>query len=205
MEYRGKTILINGSSSSGKSTFANILKCSSHYTHFGIDTLWSHLIPPFFCNQMEGGFRLIKNHNGIVELFMGKFAESILEKYVKIIKVLAQNIDVVCDEIVKSQNHMNLILSTLDLDYTYFIKFNCSDKELVRREKSRGDRIHGLAVSEKREIDNLKFTYDLVFDTTNLNSLKALNSIEQLIKMPARALKKMATNRTSPNIDKGYV
>ena len=84
----GIKVIINGCSSSGKSTAIDSLKkedLRSNWIHFGIDSLWDTLSPEHLRGSGEyddnyQGFRLFKDKNNSFKLYRGPFAQDLLKK-----------------------------------------------------------------------------------------------------------------------------
>jgi chloramphenicol 3-O phosphotransferase len=162
----GTIILLNGASSSGKSTLAQGLqnKLDTPFWHYSIDHLvaakvlpkarvnsgefsWSEMRSPFF----EGFHRSLP-----------AFAE-------------AGN-NLVVEHIVETSEWMDRLLRLLGHLDVFFVGVHCPLPELERRERERGDRRIGEAKTDY-EITHTFCTYDIEVDST-----RALeHTIEQVI------------------------
>lgn len=167
----GMKIIINGSSSSGKSTTINYIQQKDmfrNWIHFGIDNLWGIIAPKHMINNEENGFKLYEK-NGSINLHRGNFANDLLKKFFSIIEIFSKgNTNILVDEVIKDKEHMNFLLERLDVENTFFIKLFCSKEKLIERELFRKDRMIGLAISEADQIEKLDdLEYDLVLETTN--------------------------------------
>jgi len=151
----GKIILLNGASSSGKSTLAVALQNAipQPFWHFSIDHLvasnclprkriragdfeWSNLRPAFF----EGFHRCLPALAG------------------------AGN-NLIVEHIVESREWMDRLLLGLEGLDVYFVGLHCHLGELERRERDRGDRCIGEARNDF-ETTHQFCVYDLELDST---------------------------------------
>ena len=181
----GKIILLNGASSSGKSTLARALQDSldDAFWHYSIDHLlgagilprrridsgefpWAKLRPAFF----EGFHRSIPN-------------------------LAASGNNIIVEHIVETQEWKETLANLLAPLDVFFVGVQCPLAELERREKQRGDRRIGEA-RQDYETTHAFCQYDFEIDTTqktetSVASLLAAWRIRRgpsaLHRMPARA------------------
>lgn len=147
MNKIGNVIVLNGTSSSGKTTLAKELQSifSEVYLLCPLDAFWNmtpHNIPAGSVNFPNMKLALSKSvraladtgHNVIVDIvFCGQKTQ---------------------DELRKELEGLNLI----------FIKVECPLEELIKREVDRGDRKLGLAESQLEDVHN-EVEYDLSVNT----------------------------------------
>ena len=162
----GKIILINGASSSGKSTLARAVQqqLDEPFWHLSIDHLresgvlpldrvragdfeWKSMRPAFF-----QGF-----HNALPAI------------------ATAGN-NLIVDHIVETRVWMSNLLSLLDAFDVYFVGVHCPLDELERREALRGDRRIGEARGDFETIHDF-VVYDLQVDTTKPAEINAAEVI----------------------------
>jgi chloramphenicol 3-O phosphotransferase len=168
-------IVLNGGSSSGKSTIARTLQdvlLPEPWLTFGIDTLIAAM-PPSLGSAGEGldlrsdgsisvgdGFRLIEGtwHQGL-----GAMA--------------AAGSRVVIDDVflggADSQARLRQALGPLDV---LWVGVHCSLDELARRERARGDRVIGQAAFQA-EVVHRGVVYDVEVDTTHTDARRCAEAI----------------------------
>jgi chloramphenicol 3-O phosphotransferase len=151
----GKIILVNGASSSGKSTLSKALqeKLEQPFWHYSIDHLlaanilphsrikskdflWTDMRPQFF-----NGF-----HNSLPAL------------------AKAGN-NLIVEHIVETKEWMRFLLELLEPFDVFFIGVHCPVLELERRERDRGDRPVGEARQDFETVHTFG-VYDLEIDST---------------------------------------
>lgn len=144
----GKVIILNGTSSSGKSTLAKLIQSMSaiDYLHMSLDAFWnmtpSH-IPANSINFPKIKLAMVKSVKGLIDT--GHY--------------------VVVDSIFSGEKTQQEFLSELSSFDLCFIKVECPLVELIRREKERGNRKIGLAESQLLTTHD-KVNYDFVIDTS---------------------------------------
>ena len=144
-----KIIVLNGTSSSGKTTLVSALQANSSevYLHCSLDAFWD-MTP---CNIPAGS----KNFPNM-KLAIAKSVKALVETGHNVI------VDIVfCGE--KTYLEFNSELAQLNVK---FVKVDCSLSELVKRELARGDRAIGLAQSQFESIHQ-GVKYDMVVNTND--------------------------------------
>lgn len=151
----GKIILLNGASSSGKSTLARELqnKLDTPFWHYSIDHLIAANVLPsarvkhgdFSWNDMRGAF---------------------FEGFHRSLPALAEaGNNLIVEHIVETSDWMNRLLRLIVHFDVFFIGVHCPLPELERRERERGDRRIGEAKADY-EITHTFCTYDTEVDST---------------------------------------
>ncbi len=152
----GKVILINGASSSGKSTLSEALQArlEEPFWHFSIDHIRDAGVLP------------------LARIRTGDFAWSAMrpaffDGFHQCLPVLAEaGNNLIVEHIVETEawrNHLLDLLSHIDV---YFVGVHCPLKELERRERARGDRRIGNARKDHGMVHAHCF-YDFEIDSTN--------------------------------------
>jgi chloramphenicol 3-O phosphotransferase len=155
MENFGKIILVNGASSSGKSTLSKALqeKLEQPFWHYSIDHLiaanilpharikskeflWSDLRPQFFAGFHHSLPALAKAGNNLI-----------------------------VEHIVETKEWMTLLLELLSPFDVFFVGVHCALPELERREVERGNRRIGEARQDFETVHTFGI-YDLEIDST---------------------------------------
>jgi len=166
---KGKIIVLNGVSSSGKSTLARVLQ-----------------------NRVSEAFFVITGDDYMEMLGRSRFVDISDEAYIQYYLVECYTAKTLSDI------GMNLIMDTLFLiddkvglkewvellhDYpVLFVHVTCPLEELRRREKERGDREIGQGESQLEKL-NPQNTYDITVDTSNEN---CADEIIEALKFPEK-------------------
>jgi chloramphenicol 3-O phosphotransferase len=151
----GKIILLNGASSSGKSTLARELQNNLDlpFWHYSIDHLIAAKVLPH--TGVKSGFSWADMRSSFFEGFhrsLPAFAE-------------AGN-NLIVEHIVETAEWMDRLLRLLRHLDVFFVGVHCPLAELERRERERGDRRIGEAKADY-EITHTFCSYDLEVDSTN--------------------------------------
>lgn len=184
-------ILLNGPSSSGKSTLAQALqeKLETPFLHIGIDKIIEMM--PWHLNNWEGGksemgfwwkeSRDQENHK-IYEIQMGPYAKKIRDVYKEVVKTLANNaLNIIVDEVAFGNVEMQVWREKLKDFNTYYIGINSELHTLEEREKVRGDRILGSARHQFYTVHE-DIQYDLIINTDKESLEDSIDKIIKLIK-----------------------
>lgn len=167
-------IVLNGASSSGKTTLARALQASweaplvylsldgligmlpFHYSgsgsraHEGVE-----LYPATEDGYLATGFRMGPAAHRL-NLQLARFAAS----------VAADGFEVVVDHIFLNEAMFAPFREALDLETTYLVGVRCTLDEQLRREAAREDRMPGLARFQSARVHWIRPLYDLDLDTT---------------------------------------
>lgn len=174
-------LLLNGPSSSGKTTLSDLLqsKLKEPFLHIGIDKMISMM--PYAINNWEGGkseqgfwWHETKDPEGhkIYEIKMGPFAQKISQTYKEVVVTLAKNgHNVIVDEVAFGNKEIEGWRKKLSEFNTFYIGIHCPLLTLEERERTRGDRILGSARHQFYTVHE-DISYDLEVDTE-------LNTIEE--------------------------
>lgn len=169
-------IIINGSSSAGKTTIIKHMQglYNKPLLHAGIDRFWA-MIPDQYkeCGaKAEEGYlfsQTFDNHNNpTVQIQRAPFALQFDHTMPQVIKCLADcDHDVVVDTIITTDEQLHDYAKTLQEQIVYFVGVVCALPELERREKERGNRILGLVRGQIDLIHKCEVYYDLIIDSTH--------------------------------------
>lgn len=158
---KNKIILLNGVSSSGKSTIGKLIQNLSDepYLLLGIDTVFD-LIPEMF-----------KNHLPILDLALTNLHKLCASLY-------NDGMNLIIDHVIVRECEIKELLFMLKDSDFISIKVDCDKNVLKQREIARGNRIIGVSETQSVKIDRF-VTYDLSIDTTSIepeqNARKILN------------------------------
>lgn len=162
--YKGKIIVLNGVSSSGKSTLSKELVARLHdYFHFSIDE-YDIVIERMEEREKENG-RLIPVPT-----------EYFFHDHIRMFSNYGVNL--IVDQILFNQETMDNFLTKLHDYPILFVGVHCSEDELLRRERMRGDRPIGQGKSQLRFVHQQNEVYDVIVNT-ELESLE--KCVEKII------------------------
>lgn len=172
-------ILLNGPSSSGKSTLANMLqeKFQEPFLHIGIDKMIGMM--PSSINNWEGGeseqgfwWKQSVDPDGhpIFEIQLGPYAKKMSDTYKEVVVALARNgHNVIVDEVAFGNEALIAWREKLKEFRTIYIGVESSLPTLEERERARGDRIIGSARHQYYTVHQ-NIIYDLSVDTEKESS-----------------------------------
>jgi len=169
-------IILNGASSSGKSSLAKELQSilPRSYLHIGIDTFIS-MMPEksnsLDCsNKMADGFYFqqeILEGKTVQKIQSGSYGKKVNQAYHSTVKHLADlGLGVIVDDVMDGLAEQKLWNLALGSTNTLFVGVHCSLNVLVGREKLRGDRAQGSAAEQAMRVHQ-GVIYDLEVSTSN--------------------------------------
>ncbi len=163
MLQAGKVIVLNGTSSSGKTTLAKAFQSisSQQYLHCSLDAFWNMTPPTIAANSTN--FPKLK-------LAMAKS-----------IKALAETgHNVIVDTVLLGKTNGQQLKTELEGLECVFVKVECSSDELNKREQARGNRQIGLAESQI-DLVHKGIHYDLIINTEQLTALEAAEKLNAYV------------------------
>jgi len=182
-------ILLNGASSSGKTTIARALQelYPGVLLLFGVDSVVQAAFPPK-CDYPPFDQKALRIVNHLVdgqpevELVFSPFTYPVYRAAVGLYKTLSQQgYDLIVDELLIDDHRIDPYFELLNDEKVYFIAVKPEKAVVVQREKERGDRLPGLAAGLYRAVYNPLFEYDLVIDSGRLSARQSAASIMSLI------------------------
>ncbi|MDF2577941.1 MAG: chloramphenicol phosphotransferase [Chlamydiales bacterium] len=168
-------ILLNGPSSSGKSSIAKAIQeqAQQPFLHIGIDKMIGMM--PAKLNNWEGGFApegfcwegaIDAEGHSIQKLHVGPFAKKINETYYEIVVSLARlGHYLVIDEVAFGAQAIGVWKEKLKGFNTLYVGIKTPLSILEQREKERGDRILGSARAQSMVVHQ-GVHYDLEFNSS---------------------------------------
>lgn len=163
----GQIILLNGTSSSGKSAIAEqlLLVLDRPFFHMSVDAI----------NAMRGRERTLELDPGELAAVLARTRAG----FHRAVAGMAQaGNDLVVDYVLSEQWRLLDCLAVLNGLDVVFVGVRCSEQELARREKARGDRHPGQAVAQLPQVHSYG-SYDLECDTTTVGPRDCALSIKQ--------------------------
>lgn len=151
----GKIILLNGATSSGKSTIAKVLqeRIDQPFWHISIDHLRDAGVLPI-ARIRSGEFKWETLRNAFFDGF-----HHALPAYA------AAGNNLIVEHIIENKQWLDLLVKLLAPFDVYFVGIHCPLDELERRERDRGDRPIGDAHKDYATV-HLHTHYDLELDST---------------------------------------
>jgi chloramphenicol 3-O phosphotransferase len=166
-------ILLNGTSSSGKTTVAK--KLQERYEEvlllYGIDSLVQTAFPekcdyaPYDEQTIRATFREVDGQpHTTLEIML--YTIPVYRTAVEFCRRLSElGYDLIVDEVLFDTRRITQYFAILSGETVYFIGIKPEKEVVVRREHERGDRMPGLAAGLYDEVYNPLFSYDLTLDT----------------------------------------
>jgi len=159
-------ILLNGSTSSGKTSIARVLQAQlpQPYLHAGIDTIFP-LLPPSLCETVLG-YRFEREPDGAMPIVLGDGFLGVARAWRRMVRagVDAGQRFIIDDVWLTPADRPDWAAALAGLDVV-FVGVRCDLDELLRRELARGDRGIGQALSQQKTVHSFG-GYDLKVDTT---------------------------------------
>jgi chloramphenicol 3-O phosphotransferase len=177
---QGLIVLMNGTSSSGKTSISMELINQK-------EILFHHLsIDDFFYNYndfIDNKFPDIEPTREVDNQVVGQILfDPIFSVYYSTIKLFSEmGLNVIVDTVIDNDKRFNDYLDALFNHPTLFVGVICSKEELIRREQIRGDREIGLANSQFNKVYCFN-EYDLEVNTEELNPTECAEKILSFIK-----------------------
>lgn len=174
---KGIVVLMNGTSSSGKTSISTELINQKEilFHHLSIDIF----IKNFFSNNFPD-FEAIKevDDHVIAQIMF----DPLMTMYYSTIKLFSEmGLNVIVDTVIDNDKWFNECLDLLFDQPTLFIGVICSKEELIRREQTRGDRRIGLAAAQFSMVYCYD-EYDLEVNTEEMNPAQCAEKILSFIK-----------------------
>lgn len=167
----GKIILLNGTSSSGKSSLAKALQeqLDQPYLHVDGDYFWQLYPKRYFDRVSDEQYRI----------WRGRF---LVACYRSVATLAGAGLNVIVDEVLTRPKVLTWLQEALAGFEVIFVGLHCGLEELERRERERGDRRAGLARFQYPNI-HIHGRYDIEVDTERYDTVScAMQVKEQLEK-----------------------
>lgn len=150
MRNKGKIILLNGVSSSGKSSLAKQLATKlEYYFHFSVDDF------DLVIEKMEN-----RNTSKLIPIPTEVFFHETVKLFSD------KGIHLIVDQILHDEETISHLVSVLKEYPVLFVGVHSSVEEIDRREKNRGNRIIGQGRAQLEFVHRQNETYDIEVDTT---------------------------------------
>jgi len=163
---QGKIILLNGTSSSGKTSIAHALQglFEIPFLHVSIDTFLL-MLPTRFVDYLSDAAQPSESE---IEKLQTHFPRVLSGTHASIAALASEGNNLVVDYVFEQQSDLRMCVNRLADFSVYFVGVHCSLDELERREKQR-DRRQGLA---KEQFENVHAhnVHDIEVDTTSTST-----------------------------------
>ena len=159
-------ILLNGSSSAGKTSIARALQeiLPEGYLRFSIDDVFPWT--PLRWHGVNEGFKLTPRPNGEMPLVVGPEGRRIVRAWRRMVRTaLDQGMRAVLDDVFMGPHDRDEWVEALAGRDVFFVGVRCDLAELQRREALRGDRGVGQALWQHERV-HAHGPYDFEVDTT---------------------------------------
>lgn len=170
---QGMIVLLNGTSSSGKTSISNELLAQKDivFHHLSVDDF----IKDFFNNKFLADTEPAREiaEQTIMEIMF----DPINSLYYATVKLYSEmGLNVVVDTVIDNDKWFNDCLDAFNDHPTLLIGVMCSKEELIRREEQREDRNIGLAASQFNQIYSID-EYDVEVNTEELTPSECADKI----------------------------
>ncbi len=189
---QGKVILLNGTSSSGKTTIAYALAelIDQPWLVMGLD-FCIDMLPSKYCGTNKTA------HNGffyeqhfatpssapIVTMTTGIIGDKITNLVPHIVLLIVrQGLNVIVDEVILDDYHFLQYVNLFHYLTVYSIGITCDLAVLEQRERDRHNRLPGLARGQLESIHTGIRYYDLMLDTTHNDTMVIAENIINFMK-----------------------
>jgi chloramphenicol 3-O phosphotransferase len=172
---QGKLIVLNGTSSSGKTSIARAMQAKRNepLLYLALDTAIS--IMPFAYTGSgplaHEGYRLNQTSRGgepFVEYSIGKHALFMNNNLASIAaSFCSAGYDVVFDHIITDDATMTGLAKRVDPRSAFIIAVKCDQETAKLRERERGDRLVGLVAGQTETVHRGLRYYDLIVDSSH--------------------------------------
>jgi chloramphenicol 3-O phosphotransferase len=182
-------VMLNGTSSSGKTALARALEIqwTGPLLHLGTDTAHG-MLPASYVGMKptarEGiDFYIDTDDRGpVVRVRSGSVGKKLEASFARVAQVLAEDgHDLVLDLVLFDPSSVASYVQALHSHRTYFIGVHCDPGVLEARELARGDRFQGLARAQQSVVHEFRRFYDLELDTTSLGPHQLAQSIVEFV------------------------
>ncbi|MCM3748888.1 chloramphenicol phosphotransferase CPT family protein [Paenibacillus pasadenensis] len=181
---KGLVIFLNGTSSSGKTSISTELLNQNEFSfhHLSIDDFFLRLFNHYIdfinttcSNAASASGEDVQVPNDII-------INPLAALFYSTIKFMsAKGMNIVVDTVNDTDERLNSFLSLLMDHPVLVVGVTCSKEELIKRERARGDREIGLAISQYDKVYSLN-EYDIELNTETLRPAECANLILNFVR-----------------------
>ena len=163
---QGKIILLNGTSSSGKTSIAHALQelFEIPFLHVSIDDFLL-MLPTRFVDFISGAVQPSEDE---LEKLQGYFPRVLTGTHASVAALASEGNSLIVDYVFEQQSDLRMCVNRLADFSVHFVGVHCSLEELQRREKQR-DRRQGLAEEQFGNV-HAHGVYDVEVNTTSTST-----------------------------------
>jgi len=183
-------IILNGASSSGKSSIAKQLQAllPDNYLHIGIDTFIT-MMPNKSNNLAESDkqtdgfyFKTIEQDgNKVRRIDYGEYGKVINSAYHSTVRHLADlGLKLIVDDVMDGKREQDIWSRTFADTKVVYVAVHCSTEVLTAREQQRDDRIKGSAIEQALRV-HTGVLYNVSVDTTDCSSAECAQLIASYV------------------------
>ena len=184
---RANVILLNGTSSAGKSTLARAIQDAMDvpYLHTGLDHFLQRY-PRRFMGQLDGWDDALRDGRLVALPRVGPLGLRLFDGMYAAVAALARaGTHVVVDDVIHDARVLARAAERLRGLRALFVGVRCTLEELERRERERGDRTPGEARLFEAAV-HAHGAYDLELDTSVLTASECAAAIKHRLEMGTR-------------------
>ena len=157
-------ILLNGTSSAGKSALARALQARLPFVRMGIDDFIWERVPSSWYDAVGIFLRGPPDNPAPVEY--ADEPRKLFRAYHRAVRAcVAEGLGVVVDDAIVTRDLLDDWVTALDGIDVFFVGVHCAVEELILRERARGDRAPGTAIQAINRV-HAHAVYDLEVDST---------------------------------------
>ena len=184
----GNIILLNGTSSSGKTTIAQALQevLETPYLHTGIDQFLIEHLPKRLLVYTDGthpataeGWLTVFRDGALVEVRIGPEGYRWIAGMYRAIATLAEEgLNVILDDVIYDPRVLKMAVETLPAQQVFFVGIHCPLEVAERRERERGTRAKGGARTFY-DLVHVHGVYDLEVDSAKHSPIECAMQIRK--------------------------
>ena len=200
-----QTIILNGSSSAGKTTLATKLQqlLPEPWQYLGLDQYRDGMPQRVRgLNAPAGsegslGLNVVPVTNSLTAIEFGPYGDRVLSCMRQSVGLFnRQGISVIVDDLLLKPDYVDDYLTSLNLDQTWLIGVHCAAEVLNQRELARPGRFPGTAIEHQQRVHEWLYTYDLEVDTTDCSPRQLAEAVIARLQTPPQALRSMQAARS---------
>ena len=184
---QGNIILLNGTSSSGKTTIARALQevMETPYLHTGIDQFLIERLPKRLIVYSDGihpataeGWLAVFRDEALSQVRIGPIGYQWITGMYRAIAALAEEgLNVIIDDVIYDRRVLKAAVRTLPAQRVFFVGIRCPLEVAEGREQARGSRAKGGARTFY-DLVHLHGIYDLEVDSVNYSPIECAIKIK---------------------------
>lgn len=196
---KGNVILLNGCSSSGKTTLALKLQTllPVAYQHIALDQYRDGMpgrvrglnAPP--SDQGSTGLNVVparENDEWVTHIKFGDYGERVLQAMRRSIATFSElGCPVIVDDLLFKREYLDDYVAVLDPKITWFVGVKCSREVIVQREAMRPGRFPGTAQAHYEQVHAHGAAYDIEVDTSSTDVAEVAMMIIQRMQSSPRS------------------